>query len=167
MSGQAKRLLATIQAGEYGVEDPRHEIHATLFAATMRSLGLDDTRHAYINRLPASAFIISNLISLFGLHRCLRGALVGHLAVFEMTSVVPMGRYSRALERMGASPEARRFYDVHVLADAEHEVMALEMAGQLADSEPALAPQIEFGARCAIAVEHLFARDLLAAWGVA
>lgn len=167
LNGKAKRLLATIQAGEYGAEDPRHEIHASLFAATMRALGLDDTRNAYLDVLPASALMISNLISLFGLHRRLRGALVGHLAVFEMTSVVPMGRYSRGLERMGAPAEARRFYDVHVLADAEHEVMALEMAGALADDEPETIPDIVFGAQCAIAVEHLFAGDLLGAWGVA
>jgi hypothetical protein len=167
LQGTAKRLLATIQAGEYGAEDPRHEVHALLFADTMRALGLDDTRHAYLDRLPASALMISNLISMFGLHRRLRGALVGHLAVFEMTSVVPMGRYSRALDRIGAPAEARRFYDVHVLADAEHELMALEMAGALADAEPDTVPDIAFGARCAIAVEHVFAADLLSAWGVA
>ena len=95
-----------------------------LFARTMRELALDDRPHAYLHALPGSALAISNVISMFGLNRRWRGALVGHLAVVEMTSVVPMGRYSRALERMGASVHARRFFDVHVLADAEHELLA-------------------------------------------
>jgi hypothetical protein len=41
---------------------------------------------------------------MFGLRRW-RTALVGHLAVFEMTSVEPMERYRRAL----ACSEGRRF----------------------------------------------------------
>ncbi len=77
---------------------------------------------------------------MFGLHRRFRGALVGHLALFEMTSVTPMGRYGQALERMGLSERARRFYDVHVLADAVHEVVASErLAAGLVRSEPDLA----------------------------
>ena len=139
-------------------------MHAELFATTMSELGLDERLHAYLDQIPASGLLISNLISLFGLNRRLRGALVGHLTVFEMTSVVPMGRYSRALRRMGASEAARRFYDVHVLADAEHEIAALDMAVALADDEPQLTGDIIFGARCAIAAEHMFAATLLERW---
>ena len=164
LRGRAKQLLAEIQAGEYGADGPGRRMHAELFATTIRELGLDDRLHAYLDEVPASALLISNLISLFGLNRRLRGALVGHLAVFEMTSVVPMGRYTRALQRMGASEEARRFYDVHVLADAEHETAALDMAVALANDEPQLAGDIVFGARCAIAAEHLFAGTLLERW---
>jgi hypothetical protein len=164
IGGRAKQLLAQIQSGEYGADAPDREIHSALFASTMRSLGLDARPHAYLDTLPASALALSNLISLFGLNRRWRGALVGHLAVFEMTSVTPMGRYGRALERMGAPDEARRFYDVHVLADAEHEELALEMAGALADDEPSLAPDIVFGARCAVEIERLFAEQLLTGW---
>ena len=81
-----------------------------------------------------------------------------------MTSVVPMGRYERGLERMGAPVDARRFYEVHVLADAEHEVMAIEMASALAEMEPDLVRDIFHGARCALAVERLFAEQLLRNW---
>lgn len=162
--GPAKQHLVTIQAGEYGAEAPDQIPHAELFARTMVSLGLDPRPHAYLDQLPASALLISNLVSLFGLHRRWRGALVGHLAMFEMTSVEPMGRYTSALERLGAPAEARRFYEVHVLADAEHEVMALDMAQALADAEPALAPDIVFGARAGLAAEAVFAGDLLRRW---
>ena len=47
--------------------------------------------------------------------------MVGHLALFEMTSVEPMGRYSVALRRHGAGAAARHFYEVHVVADAHHQ----------------------------------------------
>jgi hypothetical protein len=164
VGGRAKQLLVEIQAGEYGADGHEREIHAALFAQTMRALGLDDRHHAYLDTLPASALALPNLISLFGLNRRWRGALIGHLTAFEMTSVTPMGRYSRALDRLGAPVEARRFYDVHVLADAEHEVLALDMAAALADDEPSLNADIVFGARCAIEVERMFAEQLLSGW---
>src|SRR5438045_2693004 len=81
---------------------------------------------AYLDRLPGTTLATTNLISLFGLHRRWRGALVGHLALFEMTSVVPMARYSAALERLGVGRVARRFYDVHVEADAVHQFIACD-----------------------------------------
>ncbi|MET0326067.1 MAG: iron-containing redox enzyme family protein [Ilumatobacteraceae bacterium] len=164
LHGRAKQLLVEIQAGEYGADAPGRTMHSTLFAQTMRHLGLDDRLHAYLDVLPASALAVSNLISMFGLNRRWRGALVGHLAVFEMTSVTPMGRYTRGLERLGASAEARRFYDVHVLADAEHERMALEMAVETEAAEPQLRPDIIFGARCAGEVDRRFAATLFDGW---
>jgi len=166
LDGPAKQMLAEIQAGEYGADGPDRTMHAALFADTMRAIGLDDRRNAYLDVQPGTALAISNLISMFGLHRRWRGALVGHLAVFEMTSVVPMGRYAAALERLAASDVARRFYDVHVLADAEHEVMALDLACRLAADEPELVGDVVFGASCAIAAEQRFATRLLRGWGV-
>jgi hypothetical protein len=167
LRGEAKQILAAIQAGEYGADEPDRMMHSALFAQTMRGLGLDARPNAYLDRLPASALMVSNLVSLFGLHRRWRGALVGHLAVFEMTSVEPMGRYSRALERAGAPAEVRRFYDVHVLADAEHEWMALDMACALARDEPDLTGDILFGAAAVLVVEEQFAGTLLRSWGEA
>lgn len=164
IDGRAKQLLVEIQAGEYGADDPGRETHAGLFAATMRELGLDDRRHAHLDRLPPGALAVSNLISLFGLNRRWRGALVGHLTAFEMTSVVPMGRYARALCRLRAPAAARRFYEVHVLADAEHELAALEMAGLVARDHPELARDVVFGAQSALAVERVFAAELFESW---
>lgn len=162
LNGTAKQLLARIQAGEYGADADGHVMHAALYATTMRELGLDARLHAYLDVLPGTALAISNVISMFGLHRRWRGALIGHLAVFEMTSVEAMGRYGRALERLGGSPQARRFYDVHVLADAEHEVQALDMIDAFASAEPDRATDVIFGAACALAVERPYAAILLA-----
>jgi len=162
--GEAKAAMVEIQWDEYGggVEE---EMHATLFARTMRALGLDDTYGAYLDLIPGVTLATTNLISMFGLHRRLRGALAGHLAVFEMTSVTPMGRYGEALRRRGRGPDARRFYDVHVVADAVHHHVALHrLAGGLAAAEPALAGDILFGARAVMAVEARLARHLMHAW---
>jgi hypothetical protein len=167
LRGRAKQLLVQIQTGEYGADTPGREMHSTLFAQTMSSLGLDPTPNAHLDILPGTAMMVSNLISLFGLNRRWRGALVGHLAVFELTSVAPMARYSRALARMDAPPEARRFYDVHVLADAEHEVLALNMAAEFVADEPSLLADVLFGARAVNAVEAMFAATLLRGWDAA
>ena len=87
----------------------------------MRALGLDDAYGAYIEGLPGITLATVNLMSFCGLHRRLRGAIIGHLAVFEMTSSMPNRRYGDGLRRLGFGPEATYFYDEHVEADAVHE----------------------------------------------
>ncbi|HEX5266291.1 MAG TPA: iron-containing redox enzyme family protein [Acidimicrobiales bacterium] len=164
LGGEAKAAMVEIQNDEYG-SGRAADMHSSLFAATMAALGLDPTYGAYLDRLPAATLATVNLASMFGLHRRWRGALVGHLAVFEMTSVEPMGRYSRALARLGVGPEGRRFYDVHVAADARHGVIALErMVAGLVEAEPALGADLLFGAAAVLMVEDRFARHLLDAW---
>jgi hypothetical protein len=164
LAGVPKAAMVEIQADEYG-GGVAGEMHATLFAATMEALGLDPTYGAYLDSIPGVTLATVNLISMFGLHRRLRGALVGHLAVFEMTSVGPMGRYSRALERLGVGPEGRRFYDVHVQADAHHQAVASEaMAGRLVADEPDLAASVFFGAAAVMAIEGRFTAHVLDAW---
>ena len=70
------------------------KVDAELFAQTMRALGLDPTYGAYLDRIPAITLATVNLMSWFGLHRRLRAAIIGHLALFEMTSSIPNGRYA-------------------------------------------------------------------------
>ena len=162
--GGPKSAMVEIQADEYGGGRPG-ESHAELFAATMAGLGLDATYGAYLDLLPGPTLATVNLVSLFGLHRRHRGALIGHLAAFEMTSTGPMGRYSAALARLGLGAGVRRFYDIHVEADVRHaEIAARAMAGGLAAQDPALAPDILFGAQALMAVEGRFARHLLSSW---
>ena len=164
LDGAAKAALIKIQSDEYGFGNER-AMHQRLFVETMQALGLDAAYGAYVDRLPATTLATVNLISLFGLHRRWRGALVGNLAVYEMTSVVPMGRYSRALQRLGVAEHARAFYDVHVLADSEHQVVARrDLAEGLARREPDLVPDIAFGARATLEIEARFSRPLLDAW---
>lgn len=164
LRGDAKQQLVRIQAGEYGADAPDRAMHAELFAGTMRALGLDDRPNAHLAAIPAGGLAVSNLVSMFGLDHRWRSALVGHLAVFEMTSVEPMGRYARGLRRLGLGPDARRFYEVHVLADAEHEEIAAGMVRAQAAAEPELAGDIVFGAQCVLEVERCFADALFDHW---
>jgi hypothetical protein len=166
LSGGPKAAMVEIQADEYGSGDPRR-IHAQLFADAMDALGLDSGYGAYIDHIPAVTLATVNLMSMFGLHRRLLGSIVGHLAMFEMTSSIPNGRYARGLRRLGVS-EATGFFDEHVVADAVHEnVAAVDLAGGLAKQDPRLEPDILWGAAALIELEGRFASHLLDCWQAA
>ncbi len=164
LAGRPKAACVEIQCDEYGGgREP--DMHASLFAAVLDALGLDSAYGAYVDRLPGLTLATVNLISMFGLHRRWRGALVGHLAGFEMTSVAPMGRYAATVDRLGLPAAARRFYAEHVTADAHHEVVAADgLVGGLAAREPDLVPDILLGVRALMAVEERFTEHLLASW---
>jgi hypothetical protein len=160
----SKAALLEIQFDEYG-GGRAERMHAVLFANTMAALGLDPTYGAYLHLLPAETLANVNLLSGFGLHRRRRGALVGHLAAFEMTSSVPNRRYGNALRRLGYGKDVTDFYDEHVEADAVHEAIAsFDLAGGLAREEPGVAADILFGARALIAVEARWGERLLGSW---
>jgi hypothetical protein len=164
LAGAPKSALVEIQADEYGAGDPA-SMHSALFARTMRALGLDDSYGAYVPRLPGITLAGVNLMSMFGLHRRRRGALVGHLALFEMTSTEPNRRYGDGLRRLGFGEDATAFYDEHVEADAVHEnIAAYDLARAFARAEPELAPDVTFGASCLHHVEERWAAYLLSCW---
>jgi heme oxygenase-like protein len=164
LAGPPKAALVEVQFDEYG-EGRAERVHAELFAETMRALGLDPGYGAYLDWLPGITLATVNLMSLFGLNRRLVGAIVGHLAAFEMTSSIPNRRYGNAFRRLGCGTEVTRFYDEHVEADAVHEsIAAWDLAGALAKGDPATAEQIVFGARALLALEARWAAHLLASW---
>jgi hypothetical protein len=162
--GRPKAAIVEIQADEYG-GGRAEDIHAELFARAMDAVGLDSTYGAYLEQIPGVTLATVNLMSLFGLHRRLRGAIVGHLAMFEMTSSVPNRRYASGLRRLGYGEEASLFFDVHVVADAVHEsVAAVDLAGGLARQDPRLGADVLWGARALLAIDGQWARHMLAAW---
>ena len=164
LSGPPKAALVEIQSDEYG-GGRLERMHAHMFGEAMEAVGLDPTYGAYLDRIPAVTLATVNVLSLFGLHRRWRGALVGHLAVFEMTSSIPNARYAAGLRRLGYDGRATAFFDEHVEADAVHEnIAAVDLAGGLARQEPELAPQVVWGARALVALEGRWARALLGAW---
>ena len=142
LHGPPKAAMVEIQADEYGSGDPQR-VHSTLFARAMDALGLDSSYGAYLDRLPGPTLATVNLISAFGLSRGWRGALAGHLAMFEIGSAVPNSRYAKALRRLGYSGDALEFFDEHVEADSVHEnIAAYDLAQGLARQQPALVSQI-------------------------
>ena len=164
LSGRPKAALIEIQADEYG-EGVEEDIHAELYALTMERLGLSPAYHAYLDVVPGLTLATVNLVSMFGLHRRLVGALVGHLAVFEMTSVTTMAKYAVALRRMDFDPWTCLFYDTHVVADAHHQtVAATDLAAGLVAQDPAHIRGIVFGATALCALEARLTAYLLERW---
>jgi hypothetical protein len=164
LHGGPKAALVEIQADEYG-GGRADRIHAELFAVAMEAVGLDRRYGAYLEHVPGVTLATVNLMSFFGLHRRHRGAIVGHLALFEMTSSIPNARYAAGLRRLGLGERATAFFDEHVEADAVHEnVAAVDLAGGLARQEPAVAGDVLWGARCLAALDRRWGDHLLDAW---
>lgn len=164
LDGVPKAALVEIQADEYG-QGVLKDMHNELFGLTMERLGLDPTYNAYVDVVPASGLATVNLVSMFSLHRRLRGAAVGHLALFEMASVPVMTDLDAALRRLGFDEWTRLFYTTHVVADAHHQTIAAhQLAGGLVAADPTQEVEVMFGAA---ALAHLEARSterLLDAW---
>jgi hypothetical protein len=164
LDGPTKAALVEIQADEYGGGRPER-MHAELFRMTMRGLGLDDEYGRYVSDAPAVTLALTNLISLFGLHRRWLGALLGHLAALEMTSTGPNRRYSGGGRRLGLPAGTRRYFDEHVEADAVHEqVAAHDLCGSFALRHPDAVADLMFGATCCLALDDAFAAHLLDCW---
>jgi hypothetical protein len=164
LAGRAKAALVEIQVDEYGGGELAR-MHSELYRKLLRGLGLDDGYGAYVDAVPAITLALSNVMSLFGLRRELRGALVGHLAAYEMTSSAPCRRYGKGLRRLGGDDAACQFFDEHVTADALHEQLAAhDLCGGLAEDEPDVAEDIVFGAAACLHVDRRFAEHVLGRW---
>ncbi len=164
LTGRAKAALAAVTFDEYGGGRP-DQVHAQLFADLMTDLGLDTTYGRQVDAGCAEMLALVNLMSLFGLHRRLRGALVGHFAEVEITSSPASRRLAEAIRRTGAGPAAERYYDEHVEADAVHEqIMRHEVIGGLLEDEPHLADDIVFGIDATEYLEGRMAERLLSRW---
>ena len=164
LSGRAKAALVEIQSDEYGAGRPSR-MHSAIFAGTMRSLGLDDASGAYLDLVPAVTLTSINTMSMFGLNRRLRGAIVGHLAAFEMTSSVPNRFTGNAFRRLGFGEETTWYFDEHVEADAVHEqIAARDLAGGLVEAEPDLLDDVLFGAAACLLVDGLPGEHMLEHW---
>jgi hypothetical protein len=164
LSGRPKAALVEIQADEYGGGRPER-MHSALFARTMRGLGMDDQYGGYVDAVPAVSLAAVNLMSLFGLNRRLRGAITGHLAIYEMTSSQPNRLYGNGFRRHGFDADVTHYFDEHVEADAVHEQIAgRDLAGGLVEAEPELLADVLFGATAVVAIDGRLSAHLLASW---
>lgn len=164
LHGRAKAAMVAVEFDEFG-GGRADEIHAQLFADLMADLRLDTTYGHYVDAAPAEALATVNLMSLFGLHRALRAALVGHFAAVEVTSSPSSRRLAEAMRRVGAGPAAVRFYTEHVTADAVHEqVVRHDVVGGLLEDEPHLDADVVFGIHATTHLENRLADSLLTAW---
>jgi hypothetical protein len=131
----------------------------------MQAVGLDPTYGSYLDLIPGLTLATVNLMSLFGLHRRLRGAIAGHLAMFEMTSSIPNRRYGDGLRRLGMGEDATLFFDEHVEADAVHEnIAAVDLAGGLVRQDDRMSQGVLWGAQVLQHVDALWASGLISCW---
>ncbi|MDQ3432460.1 MAG: iron-containing redox enzyme family protein [Actinomycetota bacterium] len=164
LTGRAKAAMVAVEFDEFG-GGRAERVHARLFADLMEDLGLDPLYGRYLDSGSAEMLATVNLMSLFGLHRALRGSLVGHFAAVEVTSSPGSRRLAQALERVGAGPAAVFFYTEHVEADAVHEqVVRRDVVGGLLEDEPGLEADIAFGIDATEFVEDRLSDRLLASW---
>jgi hypothetical protein len=164
LTGPAKAALVTVEHDEYGGGDPER-MHSRLFADMMRELGLSDDYGHYLDAAPAATLAEVNLMSLCGLHRRLRGALVGQFAAVELTSSPGSDRLVRAMRRLGCTATAIRFYDEHVEADAVHEqIIRRGVLQPMLATEPDLAGSVVFGIRSFTLLGERLSELLLNRW---
>jgi len=164
LDGAAKAALVEIEADEYGGGRPER-MHSELFRTTMRWLGLDDSYGRYVSEVPAVTLAVSNVMSLFAVHRRWIGALIGHLAALEMTSTLPNRQYAAGAARLGATKDQARYFTEHVEADAVHEqIAAHDLCGSYVQQHPDAISDVLFGARCSLVIDNLFAEHLLTRW---
>lgn len=158
--------LMELQFGEYGDGDP-NRLHAHLFAEALEELGLRSEYGTYVDEAPLEILEMNNAMSLFGLHRRLRGAALGHLAAFEASSSIPSRRVAQGLRRLGLGERAAAYYDEHVEADAVHEQLAMRtICGTLMAEEPALVGSVLFGAFTCLDLEARYAHRVLSTLAV-
>jgi Iron-containing redox enzyme len=162
--GMAKAAFVAVEFDEYGAGQGSR-LHQQLFADLLSAAGLDATYLGYVDAVPAEALAAVNLMSLFGLHRSLRGAAVGHFASIEITSPPGSARMVAALRRMNAPAQCVEFYSEHVEADAVHEhVVRDDVVGDLLRREPHLEADVVFGMRAHAAVEDRLAERIMTSW---
>jgi Iron-containing redox enzyme len=164
LSGPAKAALVTVEHDEYGSSNP-DRMHAKLFADMMTDLGLCPEYGAYLEAVPTETLAEVNFMSLCGLHRQLRGALIGQFATVELTSSPGSDRLVRAMRRLGCGPEAIEFYAEHIEADAVHEQLVRHgVIAPLLAAEPELAADVVFGIQASTLLADRFSDLLLGAW---
>lgn len=162
--GQAKASFVAVEYDEFGAGRGAR-LHQQLFADLLHAADLDASYLGYIDAVPAEALAAVNLMSLFGLHRALRGAAVGHFASTEITSPPGSQRLVDALRRLGAPQACIAFYAEHVEADAVHEqVVRTDVVGDMVSREPHLDRDVVFGIRAHAYVEDRLADHMLRSW---
>jgi Iron-containing redox enzyme len=164
LQGESKAALVAVEFDEFG-GGRGDRMHAKLFADLLEGAGLDSRYGRYLEHAPAQTLATVNLMSLFGLHRALRGALVGHFAAAEISTPPNADRMARALARLGAGPQCTRFFTEHIEADAVHEqVMRRDVIGDLLAREPELAADVVLGVQATACLEDRLSAHLLECW---
>ncbi len=164
ITGRPKAALVELQYDEYGGGRPER-LHATMFGDSMEGAGLDRAYGAYVDRVPGYTLANNNVMSLFGLHRRLRGAAMGHLGAYEATSSIPCRKYAGGVRRLGLPEVVATYFDEHVEADAVHEQLAFrDICAELVATAQAETRDVVFGTAACLVMDAVVGERLLADW---
>jgi len=164
ITGKPKAALVELQYDEYGGGRPER-LHATMFGDSMEGTGLDRTYGAYLDRVPGYTLANNNVMSLFGLHRRLRGAAMGHLGAYEATSSIPCRKYAGGVRRLGLPEVVAAYFDEHVEADAVHEQLAFrDICGALVTSGQAEERDVVLGAAACLLMDAVVGELMFGVW---
>jgi hypothetical protein len=164
LSGEPKAAAAELAAGTWG-RGRLPLMRTELFRALLRSWDLEPGYGHYLDQLPGVTLLGTNLVTLLGLHRRWRGALIGHLACSEVMVALPTARLASGHRRLGGTEAGAGWFDEQLRAEAEREQMAAtDAVGALLAAEPALSGDVVFGAVAARYAEDLLAAHILPRW---
>lgn len=166
LTGQSKASFVAIEFDEFG-GGHGNRLHQYLFAELLEAAGMDRAYLGYLDRAAAESLAAVNVMSMFGLHRALRGAAVGHFAATEITSPPGSLQMVRGLLRLDAPAPCIDFYQEHVEADAVHEeVVRSDVIASLVETDPAASGRIVFGMRVFRLIEDRLADHLMSSWAL-
>ncbi|MFF2083507.1 iron-containing redox enzyme family protein [Nocardia sp. NPDC058176] len=164
LRGQAKAALVAVEFDEFG-GGRGERVHARLFADLLAGADLAPGYLHYLDVVPAPMLALVDMMSLFGLHRGLRAASVGHFAATEITSSPASRRLAALARTLLPHPACAHFYTEHIEADAVHEqVMRREVIAELLAAEPDSVAPIVFGIQATTLLEDRFAEHVLSCW---
>lgn len=142
MDPSVQHVVAEIQAGEYGLG--HRNTHAAIFRSCLDSIGVQP--HEAVDESPGPWLAAANLPWLFASSIRFRGAALGQLALFELDSVGPCRRFIANWNEAGLPEAGRRWFDIHALADVEHERLIRDRVLPIANSfTPDEAEAFRFG----------------------
>jgi Iron-containing redox enzyme len=162
LTGQAKASLVAAEFDDYGAGHAS-KMSQRLFAELLAAAQLDDGYLAYLDAVPAQSLAVVNLMSMFGLHRELRAAAVGHFAAAEITSRSITQRLADALAEIGAPESCMRFYRNRVEL-AKQDGAAAAVVEELLRDDPELNDDVVFGIRAHRIMENRLADHMMKCW---
>jgi hypothetical protein len=128
------------------------------FADVLTAAGLDASYLHYLGEVTPEALALVNMMSMFGLHRNLRGAATGQVVATKITIRRSSAGLVDALLRLGAPQPCVQFYRDHAGSPRRATVDGL------LEREPELEPDVVLGIRAFEVLEERFASRLLTCW---
>lgn len=145
VSNEIHAVLTRLLVEEYGAGRLSRK-HSTFFTTMLETLGMDTTPEAYFDWVPWEVLAIINHSFLMSDRKRYFLRYVGGLLYGELTVPATFRHYQAAGERLGISPEAMSYWNLHIKVDELHGRWMLEdVALPLVDLYPDQAWEMVLG----------------------